>query len=257
MTILHELPKAALLRRAVFALAALSLLAGCNTTGAGGDFGEVPRVFARDDIHDWVGRSAVEPGKPSDFNLTDDERRLRDLAFPLIEPPYDRQQWYSTLQEYGYIDGNVRMVRNPSDYARRLLTERYRSPAGQYAQVTDDIRNDTTRLPQFFETATRVHDIDQKRSRSLAYIPNLHPKERDNALRRIRENAAIVEAVRASLAQRVAGYRYALERLVVMTPSAQAVDVERTLNQLQSQIAYYRTHPAPTWAREQSLASAR
>lgn len=252
----HQLTRAPLWRRSLFALAAMSLLAGCNTTGAGGDFGEVPSTFVRDDIHDWVGSYAMagRSAKPSDFNLTDDERQLRDLAFALIEPPYDRQQWYSTLEEYGAISVEPR---DRAEYTRRLFSTRYHSPAAQYAQVIDDIRNDTTRLPQFFETATSVRDIDEKRRKSLAYITDMHPKERENAFRRIRENTAIVSAVRAKLSQRVTSYRFALERLVVQTPSPQAVEVERALNQLQTHIAYYRTHPAPTWVREPSLAATR
>ena len=41
-----------------------------------------------------------------------------------------------------------------------------------------------------------------------------------------------------------------------MTPSAQAVDVERAINQLQAQIVRYRG-PAPTWTREQNLVTVR
>jgi hypothetical protein len=52
----------------------------------------------------------------------------------------------------------------------------------------------------------------------------------------------------------VASYQFALERLVIVVPSQQAVDAERLLNQLQSQIARYDTLP-PTWRREPSLAS--
>ena len=37
-------------------------------------------------------------------------------------------------------------------------------------------------LPQFFETAARVLDIDQKRRKSLAYVSALSPAERNNAL---------------------------------------------------------------------------
>ena len=46
----------------------------------------------------------------SSFELTDDERALRDLAYPLIEPPYDRQQWYSVAGEYGLY----RPIRGPA-----------------------------------------------------------------------------------------------------------------------------------------------
>lgn len=52
----------------------------------------------------------------------------------------------------------------------------------------------------------------------------------------------------------MAAYRYTLERLVIDLPSTQAVEVERTLNQLQSQMPQYQVLP-PTWRREPSLAS--
>jgi len=249
-------PRAPVWCRRIFALAILALVAGCATNG---DFGEINPSLVRDDMHDWLGRDAIAgtPAFPSNFELTDDERQLRDLAYPLIEQPYDRQQPYSVLGEYGVIGANHRLAYDRADYANHLFGSRARSPAARYAQITDDIRNDITRLPQFFETAARVVDIDRKRQKSLRYISGLSPAERENALRRIRENTALVSLVRAKLAQRVSGYRFALERLVVMTPSPQVVDVERSLNQLQAQIAHYRTPAAPTWVREQSLAAVR
>lgn len=250
------LTRASILLRRTFALAALSLVAGC---AANGDFGEVRSTLVRDDIHDWlsVDATASVPGSSSMFETTDDERALRDLGYPLIEAPYDRQQWYSALGEHGLIGSDHRGGFNRSDYANRLMSSRYRSPSARYAQVTDDIRNDVARVPAFFETAARVLDIDQKRRKSLSYVSALSAMERDNALRRIRENASIVSLVRARLAQRAMGYRFALERLVIMTPSPEAVEVERSLNQLQAQIARYQNRSAPTWAREQSLANAR
>jgi len=74
-------------------LAAAALLSGC----ANGDFQEVRPSLVRDDIHDWIGRDAVtaQGAMPFRYELTDDERALRDLAYPLIEPPYDRHQRYS------------------------------------------------------------------------------------------------------------------------------------------------------------------
>jgi hypothetical protein len=243
-------------RRRMVMLAFLSLLSGCT---ANGDFGEVRPMLVRDDIHDWLSLDAIagRPGLPSSFEVTDDERQLRDLAYPLIEAPYNRQKWYSVAGEYGVIGSDHRTDFDRSAYAGRLLSSRYRSPSARYSQLIDDIRNDVTRIPAFFETAARVLDIDQKRRKSLAYISDLHPMGRDHALRRIRENALLVSLVRAKLTQRVSGYRFALEHLVVMTPSPQAVDVERSLNQLQAQIARYGTRSAPTWVREQSLAAAR
>ena len=243
-------------RRHLLALVALTLLTGCATQG---DFGEVQPSLVRDDVHDWLSLDAIagRPAWPSSFNLTDDERALRDLAYPLIEAPYNRQKWHSVAGEYGVTGSDHRAGFDRTAYATHLLADRYRSPSARYAQLTDDIRNDTARLPQFFETAARVLDIDQKRRKSLAYISDVSPHERQNALRRIKENALLVSLVRAKLMQRVSAYRFALERLVIMTPTTQAVEVERSLNQLRGQIAHYRGHTAPTWVREQSLASAR
>jgi hypothetical protein len=227
-------------RRNLLALAAFALLTGCGTPN--GDFGRVQPYLVRDDIHDWVGPAAAarQGAAPSSYELTDDERQLRDLAFPLIEPPYDRTRWDNVLREYG-IAGNYQAA--PADrtvYVAHLLAEPRRSPASSYARLIDDIRNDITRLPQFYETAARVADVDGKRRQSLAFVSALTPFERVNATRRIRENDCVVAWVGDSLANRIASYRFALERLVMMTPSPQAGDVERTLNQLAMLSAQYR-----------------
>jgi len=237
-------------RRRIFAIAGLALLAGCT---ANRDFGEVRPMLVRDDIHDWLGPAAAAPNPASSFELTDEERSLRNLAFPLIEPPYERQKPYAVALEYG-MAGTAGMTR--TDYANYILSERFRSPAARYAQLTEDIRNDVTRLPGFFEAASRVADIDQKRKKSLSYVRDLSEGERIEALRRMRENASLIALVRARLAERVAAYRFALERLVIMTPSPLAIEVEQSLNQLKATIARYRTPQLP-WVREQSLANAR
>jgi hypothetical protein len=233
------------LHHSLIAAGLLSLLAGCGTFN--GDFGEVRPLLASDTTHDWLGPAATARVgvAPSLFELTDDERQLRDLAFPLIEPPYDRQRWDSVLYEYGELGDYRRGVFDRTAYAARLLSERYRSPASRYAQLTDDIRNDITRMPQFFETASRVVDVDNKRRKSLAYITELSPYERANALRRIRENALILAWVRDALAQRAISYRFALERLVIMTPSGEAAQVELTLNHFQAANDRYRVLPPP------------
>lgn len=249
------LPRVPVWHRRVLALALLSLLAGC----ANGDFREVRPSLVRDDIHDWVGPAAV--GDPnttrSGFPLTDDERRLRDLAYPLIQPPYERQQWYQVFGEYGFIKSDHQKTFDRTAYAKHLFATRDRSPSAHYARLDDDIHNDATRLPPFFETASRVLDMDRKRRESMAYLPTLSPQERNEALRRNTVNASIIAMVRLKLYQRVASYRFALGRLVIMTPSPQAVETEQALNQLQAQIAHYDTHAATTWVREPSLAFSR
>ncbi|HZP70883.1 MAG TPA: hypothetical protein VFB29_13135 [Pseudolabrys sp.] len=235
--------------RQAVALAVCAFLAAC----ANYDFGEVHPVLVTDGIHDWVGRESggQNPVPASRFEYTDDERALRDLAYPLIEPPYDRQQWYSVAGEYGLYRSNSA---DHQRYYDQLQSRWHRSPTSRYSQLIDDIRNDITRMSQFFETAGRVIDIDNKRRTSLSFISNIGKQERVDALRRIRENAHVVAIVRQSLSDRIASYRFALERLVIATPSSQAVEAERAINLLQSQVARYRNLP-PTWVREPSLAS--
>jgi hypothetical protein len=245
-------PQALIWRRRVMAFAVLALLGGCGTTN--GDFAEVRPTLVSDDIHDWVGPYA-SADEASKFALTDDERQLRDLAYPLIEAPYNRQKWYSIAGEYGIVRPN-RETFDRTFYATRLVASHHHSPTGGYTQLSDDIRNDMTRMPQFFETASRVFDIDAKRQKSLSYVSALSAAELNNARQRMQENESIVTLVRTNLTQRAASYRFALERLVVMTPSPLAVDIERAINQMQADIARYR-NPAPSWMREQNLVTVR
>src|ERR1043166_8801576 len=78
-------------RRSFPALALLligSALAGCS----GGDFFRTRAEMLRDDKHRWMGKEATGSVgmKASQFQLTDNERLLRDLAYPLVEPPLSR-----------------------------------------------------------------------------------------------------------------------------------------------------------------------
>ncbi|MBS0248135.1 MAG: hypothetical protein JSR61_16090 [Proteobacteria bacterium] len=234
------------------------LLAGC---GVNGDFGEVNPSLVRDDIHDWVGRDDAKgrPISPSSFELTDDERQLRDLGYPLLEPPYNRQKAHSVLSEYGMTPWILKQSANPAAYydhmmERGVFSQNVRSPSSRYAVLIDDIRNDSERLPQFFATAGRVVDMDIKRKKSLAFIRSLTQAERTNTLNRIRENDRVIMLVRTSLERRVASYRYALERLVISSPSNDAVTAEQMLNQLATQVGYFQNRTAPTYQRGPSLA---
>ena len=71
-------------------LAASALLSGCGTNA---DFGRVRPTMYNDDVHAWMGPVTTrEYGDPPwRHTLTDEERRLRDLAYPLIDPPYEER----------------------------------------------------------------------------------------------------------------------------------------------------------------------
>jgi hypothetical protein len=227
------------LRRRLYGDASLCLLIflGCPN----GDFGRVRPSLVTDGIHAWVGRDAArDAGAPvSLYPLTDDERLLRDYAYQLIEPPYDRQRWYSVLGEWGlthYFRPEWWHC-DPTAYAARLMNAYVRSETTRYSRLNGDIRNDVLRIEPFVAVARRVLDIDGKREKSLAYIPVLSGPEIANAKARIGENFLVVAWVQQSLTERAASYRFALERLIVAVPSPAAVEVERSLTFLQTRIA--------------------
>jgi hypothetical protein len=229
----------------------LAALAGCTSIG---DYGRIdPELVATDGIHDWVGRDAAKhAGWPASKNrLTEDERELRDLAFPLIEPPYERQRWDAVIYEYG-IDRLMRRdawVFDRTAYYMHLMAKWDRSPSGRYNQLSDDIRNDTVRIEPFFVVARRVADIDRRRLASMKAVADLSPAESLNAKARIAENGLVIAWVQHSLSERCASYRFALEHLAIAEPEQQAGDVDLNLTQLQQRIANYNlVAPVPRFA---------
>jgi hypothetical protein len=218
----------------------LLLLGGCT---ANGDFGRVRPELVSDDMHDWIGRDVRRNARALAFAapMTDDERLLRDLAYPLIEPPFERNRWYNVLGEYGA--GSARWFAlphayvNPVTYWERLEARWRRSEMSRYSQLLGDVRNDVLRVDPFFAVARRVFDMDRRRAQSLVLVVSLTPVERDNAIIRSNENAAAVEWVCRSLEGRIIAYRYALEHQVVAAPSTVAGDIERAIELLQRRVA--------------------
>ena len=217
------------------ALALLSL-ADCSSTG---DFGRLNNALVTDDIHAWVGEeAAVRAGAPiSANNLTEEERTLRDLAFPLIEPPYDRLRWDAVVYEYGTKKSFQRKlwVANPTAYYVHLQDELLRSTAARYNQLIDDVRNDIVRIEPFFVTARSVVDLDRRRQASSTASPR-SARRTVNAEARVGENSLVIAWVSNSLNQRCASYRFALEHLAVAEPELAAAEADRLLTQLQQQL---------------------
>jgi hypothetical protein len=221
------------------------MLSGCALNG---DFGRMRDSLVFDDTHDWVGREAAyRTGAPASlFRLTDDERRLRDLGFALIQPAYDRNRWWSAFAEYGVAGPPDETLFDRTAYWLHIDLLYRRSEASAYAQIVADARNDVERLEPFFATAATVTDMDARRLQSLGFVAassGLSVAERDNALARNNENAAVIGWVCAALRARAAGYRYALERLVVGVPSPRAVEGERSIAFLQARTAIYCAPP--------------
>jgi hypothetical protein len=212
-------------------------LGGCS----GGDFGRTRDDFRNDDMHSWIGREATGSVglHASQFQLTDNERLLRDLAYPLIEPPHSRPAWKSVFGDYKALPSPWRQapVFDRTAYGRQLIDEPHRSDASRYAQLVEDVRDDLTRFEPFFSAAARVIDLDRKRDASLAHVSELSPRERADAIARMQENSLIVQWVQQCLEQRISSYRWALERLVIQAPDGAAAEADRLIGELARQTA--------------------
>jgi hypothetical protein len=175
----------------------------------------------------------------SSFQLTENERQLRDLAYPLIEPPHSRPAWKSVFGDYQPLPSPWRQapVFDRTAYGRALIDEPHRSHSSRYSNLIDDVRDDITRFEPFFASAVKVLDLDRKRNASLSRVSELSPRERDDAVARMRENTLIVQWVQQCLERRVSSYRWALERLVIQAPDGMAADADRLIGELAAQTA--------------------
>jgi hypothetical protein len=213
-----------------------ALLGGCS----GGDFGRTRADFRNDDMHRWIGGEATASVglQPSQFQLTDSERQLRDLAYPLIEPPHSRPAWRAVFGDYAPIAAPWRqtVVFDRTAYGRSLIDEPHRSHSSRYSQLIDDVRDDVTRFELFFGAAIRVMDLDRKRNATMAHI-ELSPRERADAVARMQENGLILQWVQQCLERRASSYRWALERLVLQAPDNMAADADRLIGELAAQTA--------------------
>ena len=210
-------------------------LGGCSS----GDFGRTRADALSDNMHSWIGAEATGSlGLPaSQFQLTDNEKLMRDLAFPLIEPPHSRPLWKSVFGDYKPLPSPWRQtpVFDRTAYGRLLIDEPHRSHTSRYNVLMDDVRNDILRFEPFFSNAARVIELDSKRNASMRLVSSLSPREREDALARMDENALIIQWVEQCLQRRIASYRWALERLVIHTPDGLAASADMLIGEMAAQ----------------------
>jgi hypothetical protein len=218
-------------------LVAAAVLGGC----AGGDFGRTRENARNDDMHRWIGIEATASVglRASQYQLTDKERLLRDLAYPLIEPPHSRPAWKTVFGDYQPLPAPWQQAPlfDRTAYGRLLIDEPHRSQSSRYNQLIEDVRNDITRFDPFFADAVQVLDLDKKRNASLNLVSELSPRERADAIGRMQENTLIVQWVQQCLEQRISSYRWALERLAIQAPDNLAADADRLIGELAAQTA--------------------
>jgi hypothetical protein len=217
------------------------------------DFGRTQASLYHEDMHSWVGVEATVSlgGHPSQFQLTDSERMLRDLAYYFIEPPHSRPAWKGLFGDYKPFPAPWRqpVTFDRTLYGRRMIDEPHRSQIAAYAGLIEDVRNDGVMLDRFIPVAMKVNDLDIKRNKSLEIITELSPRERADAQARMRENVLVVQWAQQCLQQRVSSYRWALERLVIHAPDQMAADADRLIGQLSERASAAWTTATPVVGR--------
>jgi hypothetical protein len=125
---------------------------------------------------------------------------LRELgSAPRHEPPHSRPAWKSVFGDYKPLPSRQAVIFDRTAYGQLLIDEPHSSHTSRYAQLMEDVRNDITRFEPFFSAAVRVIDLDAKRNASLKQVSELAPRERDDAIARMQENALIVQWVQQCL----------------------------------------------------------
>ncbi len=219
-----------------------------------GDFGRPQESVFVDAFLPWL-KDGIDsltgqrvPGAP----YTDDERTLRDLAYAIIEPPELSEPSRFTIAGADFFDLWNRWIIGPQpfdvrSYAEHLIAKPYRSSAARYSQLTDDIRADAGRVTPFFSMANRVLEADAVRAKSFQFVSRLPGETFDLARARMAENRGLIDRVYVRFRQRIASYRYALENLLLLTPSPNAVAAERALGALEERLMRM-TSPTPVAA---------
>lgn len=205
-------------------LPALMTVAACQRPT--GDFGRAAPSVLHDTIMPAAGDElAIGRGEPvSRFNLTDDEKEMRNRAWSLIRPP-SAEDW---------IEGSrAELVRtrvlpetgggDPDRYYAFLRSDRYRSSEVRYDRVAADATADAALVPPYCEIALRVTTADQERLRALGRREISTGEELAGAQARVWENRRYMDWTSQALRFRLVSYRNAIDALEIETPSSDKV----------------------------------
>ncbi|GBU17420.1 MULTISPECIES: hypothetical protein [Methylobacterium] len=218
--------------RSALPLAGLALLGACAQQG---DFGR-PAPSAWNGLIETTGTlSARTRGEPASlFPLTDDEIALRDRAWRFLMPASTRDVFLDALANLTRARVLPPGWRWPdvADYHESLLGGPFASAVSRYRRLGDDATADARLIPPFAATAAKVAEADGLRLRSLPFVRTLSDDDVREAAMRVAENRCLVAWVRLSVAERIEGYRYAAEHLLIEVPGPEAVAAERSVTAL-------------------------
>ena len=175
----------------------------------------------------------------SDFNQTDEERKLRDLGWGLVQPPHLKDWFGAALVELQRTRVLPEMDSrwNTKAYYELLRRDAYDSSETRWQRLIADMRTDAELVGPFWQQARQVKADDAARMRALDGRPDVTAGELHNATARVEENARLTDWVWRSLRFRLKSYRICIEKMQVETPTRRLWEVNQTWDALQSAIA--------------------
>jgi hypothetical protein len=236
-------------------LFAASLLAGtvlcAGSPSVAADFGRGERGVMQDRVLPVLGGFVARfRGEPvSYFNLTDEEKILRQQVRHLVGPPHARDWLHAVaerVQRYR-VSAPLDPYLSTDAYYAYLRSDRFRSTAGRYNRVSADIAADAALIPPFFARARQVAAADVLRleaaelygpgepNRLALQSPLVRPMTsmQKAAHARVFENQELIDWARRAVAFRVESYRNAIERLAIEEPDARLGLVDGELQRLE------------------------
>lgn len=198
-------------------------------------------------VGSFAARFRQEP--VSHFNLTDDEKLLRQQAQYLIAPPHARDWFHqiaAKVQRYR-LTAPIDQYLSPDAYYAYLRSDRFRSTAGRYNRLSADMAADAALLHPFFSRAAHVLASDGMRLRAVGMYNGRDPNPpvyqrpiiRQNrslgaeAKARVHENKEIINWAERAVAFRIESYRRAISRLVIEEPTERAGLADGELQRLE------------------------
>lgn len=212
-------------------------LVGCAQQG---DFGRQRAHVINDSILPAVGYVSTWSGgeEVSSFNYTNDEQTLRDLGWTLVVPTHAEDWLGRTAAELQRTEvvRRLDLMASPSRYHDLLASRAYRSSDARYARIMDDAAKDIAAIEPYMAYAARVRIADEQRLRAAQALPDLSIGEMRSTHGRITENQRQMAWVKRAMLFRLYAYRYAVDRLMIETPSRQAGLTIRRLDALEAAI---------------------
>jgi len=202
-----------------------------------GDFGRT----APDPIHDQVmpalgtGRAMLGKEPVSAFNLSDEEREMRDRIWHYLVAPH-AFDWFQAsvaeLQRTRITPVSGKSLLPADRYYLWLHGERFASSHVRYGRIEDDVTVDVELMPSVFASICAVLDQDRQRGVAANGIPDLDEGTKANAAARQFENRTQIGWFVAAVQNRYDSYDYALDHLLVETPHQEAIGVNGALSDL-------------------------